>query len=60
LIRLKNDDLVKSPPAVIPAKAGIQNLPKELDSVSSTEGQNRAKATFYGVVKNDFTAKEVR
>jgi hypothetical protein len=33
----KIDGFVKSPQTVIPAKAGIQNYLKALDSVSSTE-----------------------
>jgi hypothetical protein len=33
----KNDDLVKIPQTVIPAKAGIQNFLKTLDSGSSPE-----------------------
>jgi len=34
---IKIDGFVKSPQAVTPAKAGVQNCLNQLDSVSSTE-----------------------
>ena len=47
----KVDELVKSPNSVTPAKAGVQNCLKLLDSGSGPERQKRENLPFYDFIK---------
>jgi len=47
---LSFDELVKSRKAVIPAKAGIHNIPKSLDSRLRGNDKNGPTLTFYETI----------